>query len=60
MKNVNLTYRPQNPPPSEYRVVRNPFDYSAWAFYVIHVSGQIIGYSNSEAWCEEMIRRTGR
>lgn len=58
MKNVSFTYRPQNPPPSPYRVLANPFDYSPFAFYVMHESGQIIGFSNSEAWCEELIRRT--
>lgn len=41
---------------TEFSVIANPFSHSAWAFFVVHVSGQIIGYSNSEEWCEQLIR----
>lgn len=39
-----------------FKTVANPFDYSTWAFFVVHVpSGQIVGYSNSADWCEWLI-----
>lgn len=51
---MNVNYRPSEP--ANLRVIANPFDYAPWKFYVVHTSGQILGYSNSEEWCEQLIR----
>lgn len=41
---------------TDFRIIANPFDYAPWRFFVVTLSGQIIGFSNSEEWCEQLVR----